>query len=556
MSRGERLDTESRTFFEPRFGADFSSVRLHRGSAASALTDSTGALALTVGQHIFMGACTGSMARSAHQRLIAHELAHTIQQGEAMPPPGRPLPFSGNADERAADRAAEAVLAGRVPGPLAHRPMTLARQPKPDKPGQKEEETEEVPDEIPVANGTLVSKIVIDLRRGRVGFVVPGPKFMILGHVGTDLRPGRYTVTADFHRRQWIFEGGQVKVGVRFDLTLEGADPWNLAYPEKLPVVVGMSAEKKGTATAGETAADTDADFVRMWDETAAMGDIKEDPTIDGFVDWVYDATPDASGKFSTRITLRYSDGSEESLDLSVIDETSTADPPAGATMRKTGSGRDLPAVLNRKTAPNLSDVKRAVKRIQETLLRQWDAELLSKELEKFPEVFSVLAQVAVIGANAKSFEITGSPAGRGAASRSVAAAAKIKPFNGIVNVGGGLEEGAAQATNLNPIVRGTGGPTSGIPNHVKAGFEQIAEVFEEGSVDKIISRKLPSTTVNWEQAAQGSYKVLKPGGKVALNVWQHGTEDSAAIKAAFEKAGFKDVKVAGEGSSVVIATK
>ena len=46
----------------------------------------------------------------------------------------------------------------------------------------------------------------------------------------------------------------------------------------------------------------------------------------------------------------------------------------------------------------------------------------------------------------------------------------------------------------------------------------------------------------------------MAPGGKVRLNVWQHGSQDSAAIKEAFEKAGFKNVKVLGEGSSVVLA--
>jgi hypothetical protein len=46
----------------------------------------------------------------------------------------------------------------------------------------------------------------------------------------------------------------------------------------------------------------------------------------------------------------------------------------------------------------------------------------------------------------------------------------------------------------------------------------------------------------------------MAPGGKVRLNVWQLGEQDSALIKEAFEKAGFKNVKVVGKGSSVVLA--
>ena len=72
--------------------------------------------------------------------------------------------------------------------------------------------------------------------------------------------------------------------------------------------------------------------------------------------------------------------------------------------------------------------------------------------------------------------------------------------------------------------------------------------------MQKIISRKLTSSTVDWTRAAQGAAKVMAPGGKVRLNVWQLGSQDSAAIKEAFERAGFKNVKVLGEGSSVVLA--
>lgn len=71
---GRPLDAASRGFFEPRFGQDFAAVRIHEGSVASRSAREIHALAYTVGQHIVLG------AGGADQRLLAHELAHTVQQ--------------------------------------------------------------------------------------------------------------------------------------------------------------------------------------------------------------------------------------------------------------------------------------------------------------------------------------------------------------------------------------------------------------------------------------------------------------------------------------------
>jgi len=131
----------------------------------------------------------------------------------------------------------------------------------------------------------MVSQIIID--SGAAGRLrVPAPKGMIVGSVSTDLKPGRYTVTLDAAERKWVFEGGQVKSGLRFDVSLEGANPWTLAYPEKIPVLVGFSTERKGGGPMGDTPQDSYADLLRIFDE--APGDIPDDPTIDGFVDYEY----------------------------------------------------------------------------------------------------------------------------------------------------------------------------------------------------------------------------------------------------------------------------
>ena len=91
-----------------------------------------------------------------------------------------------------------------------------------------------------MGDGTPVSRIVIDPRRGRVGFAVPGPVGFVVGTVSTDLKPGVYSVEPDPKKQQWIFRRGQVKVGQRFHVELEGADPWSLSYPGDAAAVGGL----------------------------------------------------------------------------------------------------------------------------------------------------------------------------------------------------------------------------------------------------------------------------------------------------------------------------
>jgi hypothetical protein len=128
----------------------------------------------------------------------------------------------------------------------------------------------------------------------------------------------------------------------------------------------------------------------------------------------------------------------------------------------------------------------------------------------------------------------------------------RVRPVNGNINVGGGLEAGSQNASNLNPIVSGTGGATSGIPNHVNAGFEQIAEVFELNSARQIYSNRLPFHTVNWREAARGAYRVMARGGRLHLNIWASESEAAVAARA-LTNAGFRNVQATGSGAGTII---
>lgn len=76
---GQALGSEQRAFFEPRFGRDFSRVRIHTDGAAACAAAAIGARAYTVGQEIVFG--QGEYAPTpGGRRLLAHELTHVVQQ--------------------------------------------------------------------------------------------------------------------------------------------------------------------------------------------------------------------------------------------------------------------------------------------------------------------------------------------------------------------------------------------------------------------------------------------------------------------------------------------
>jgi hypothetical protein len=86
---GGPLDDKVRTAMEEQLGADFSGVRVHRDAAAQDLSRKFHAAAFTVGRDIFLPAAAPSLAAPGGQRLLAHELAHVLQQGVA--PAGAPV---------------------------------------------------------------------------------------------------------------------------------------------------------------------------------------------------------------------------------------------------------------------------------------------------------------------------------------------------------------------------------------------------------------------------------------------------------------------------------
>lgn len=83
---GQPLDAETRAFMEPRFGHDFSQVRVHSDVEAETSAESLKALAYTVGSDVVFAKGQYSPASSAGRRLLAHELCHVVQQSGGVDP--------------------------------------------------------------------------------------------------------------------------------------------------------------------------------------------------------------------------------------------------------------------------------------------------------------------------------------------------------------------------------------------------------------------------------------------------------------------------------------
>ncbi len=115
---GLPLDGRTRAAMEPRFGRDFSQVRVHTGPRAAESARAVNALAYTVGDHIAFGQGRYQPASAAGQRLLAHELTHVAQQSLA------PVPASLAIGDPASPAEREAALAGQSQGAVS--PTRLA----------------------------------------------------------------------------------------------------------------------------------------------------------------------------------------------------------------------------------------------------------------------------------------------------------------------------------------------------------------------------------------------------------------------------------------------
>ncbi len=132
-SGGQTLDAKTQQTLGPRFGHDFSQVRIHADSHAAESAQALGANAYAVGSDIVFGEGKYAPGTSDTERLLAHELTHVVQQARyGAGDPSRPSQ-RGDASEREADSVAAQVMMGRSVQVQAMPDAAVARDPS-DKP--------------------------------------------------------------------------------------------------------------------------------------------------------------------------------------------------------------------------------------------------------------------------------------------------------------------------------------------------------------------------------------------------------------------------------------
>lgn len=118
-SPGQPLAASTRAFMEPRFGHDFSKVRVHDDAHAARSAEAVNALAYTVRNDVVFGSGRYQPETIAGKRLLAHELTHVTQQNPSGLWRQSPGSQGESSEEQQAEKTADAVAAPAEQAPQA-----------------------------------------------------------------------------------------------------------------------------------------------------------------------------------------------------------------------------------------------------------------------------------------------------------------------------------------------------------------------------------------------------------------------------------------------------
>jgi len=109
---GQPLDAATRAFMEPRLGHDLAAVRVHTDQRAADSARAVQAQAYTVGQDVVFADHKFERSTEAGRELLAHELAHSIQQRQGIGSP--PVDDRRSPHEESARAAARSIAQGHA----------------------------------------------------------------------------------------------------------------------------------------------------------------------------------------------------------------------------------------------------------------------------------------------------------------------------------------------------------------------------------------------------------------------------------------------------------
>jgi hypothetical protein len=518
-SPGQPLDPATRAFMEPRFGYDFSKVRVHSGATAEESARDLNAHAYTVGHNVVFGAGRFESWTHEGRRLLAHELTHVVQQAGVTSLQRQPAGPS---------------RVGRI---LSLK--EIAADPKRNRARN--------------LTGQTTAKVCRSVSAGAGKANCPAT-----------LEPGLpVTIIAEKAGGAWL----QI-------ITPEQVPGFGAKEP--LYVMAAFVEEVTTAAQAPQTGGPVVKDIMRLDETMSIKGLVKDQPNyIDHFSGRL------ESAPLGPDITLFPKTGAASQTGISIPkgDFYIDADPLSGFSIRQNQvyksravaeavltdlmkqrpdmpvysyylqDGIIFPTTLSDTTIPNLmpfirQERKQSLADIQATAdlaeaLAWWYVGA------RFPiKIRSGGATTGAAGKEAaKQLEKEAvRQAEKEAAKAAKELAERVATQHGkvVVNLGGTGE--VANAINVNPL---TAQQVKAVPNLIRAGAEEVGSLFKSGTVDKIVSNDVVLGTVNWSKTAEGSFSALKSGGQVSIAPYAGGlAAHLSEIQAALKAAGFKDVKV------------
>jgi hypothetical protein len=360
-------------------------------------------------------------------------------------------------------------------------------------------------------------------------------KVVYTGDATTDLDPGDYTVTVDRQRKRYVVDKPRPKSQqeYRFVLDFDGVkDPFTLSYAPRIQLLIQGSGPQ-------------DDPFKEM------LYGVGPDAYKDD-ASYIDNATGASFDLFSEELSVTYKDGSTIKLNLDMILDAINNPPFSGAVMytyfKDLRTGKITPNLWDNHSVPNLAAMAADIQeqREQTMLFKQaMDAgiTILGLMLVSLGALGALKAARpgGLGGGSGRRWQLRKpSPAqlAKGMAARIRAAGQKV-----VVNIGGEGEEVGAINVNIQRRL----GKTE-IENFVESDSANIGELFNHGSVDQIVSNRLPPNTLNWVRIIPGAHRVLKPGGRLVIK-FQGVGQDAEIIMPLLKRYQFKQIKDWGSGA-------